>query len=152
VPFIPQKDADFLREQFAKELTNEVKLIYFMDRPPSPLFVPGRRACIYCKETGEILQEVVSLSDKIKLEVHEFDNERELARQHGVGRVPAILLRGAGKGTARYFGIPAGHEFGTFVNAIIDLSGGQAQLSSQTIEKLNTLDQKVLIQVFVTPT
>ena len=52
----------------------------------------------------------------------------------------------------RYFGIPAGYEFSTLVEDLIDVSKGQTNLSEKTREVLSQVDQDVHIQVFVTPT
>jgi len=52
----------------------------------------------------------------------------------------------------RYFGIPAGYEFSTLVEDLIDVSKGTTRLSEKTREILATVDQDLHIQVFVTPT
>jgi glutaredoxin-like protein len=52
----------------------------------------------------------------------------------------------------RYFGIPAGYEFSTLVEDLIDVSKGTTKLREKTREILATVDQDLHIQVFVTPT
>ena len=52
----------------------------------------------------------------------------------------------------RYFGIPAGYEFSTLVEDLIDVYKCTTNLSDKTREALATVDQDLHIQVFVTPT
>jgi glutaredoxin-like protein len=62
------------------------------------------------------------------------------------------VLQGRAKGKVRYFGIPAGYEFSTLIEDILDVSRGTTNLSDTTREILATIDQDLHIQVFVTPT
>ncbi len=66
--------------------------------------------------------------------------------------IPAFILQGHTKGSVRYFGIPAGYEFSTLIEDLIDVSKGTTNLSDKTREALATVDQDIHIQVFVTPT
>ena len=80
-------------------LEGDVRLIYFTQRE-SPLFVP-RLECETCKDTRVLLEEVADLSDKIKLELHDFVADsggvcRKCARV-AVPRARAARLRTAGK-------------------------------------------------------
>jgi len=52
----------------------------------------------------------------------------------------------------RYAGIPSGHEFSSLINEIILVSGRDSNLNKETREYLSTINQPVLMQVFVTPT
>jgi len=65
---IPLKDQDLIRQKFAAELIGLVKIDYFTERE-SALTVPGRKPCVYCKPTREMLQELSALSDLISLRV-----------------------------------------------------------------------------------
>src|SRR5215831_14671920 len=91
-------------------LSGDVRLIYFTQRE-SPLFMPGQE-CETCKDTRLLLEEVAGLSDKLHLEIHDFVVDSDLAREHGIDRIPAILMSADGvKGKVRYFGMPSGYEF-----------------------------------------
>lgn len=132
-------------------LTGDVQLIYFTQRE-SPLFVPGHE-CETCKDTRTLLEEVAELSDKVKLEVHDFVADHETAREHGIDRIPAFVMRADGvKGKVRYFGMPSGYEFSVFLGSLIDVSQGKSGLSETAVETLGKLDKDLHIQVFVTPT
>ena len=70
----------------------------------------------------------------------------------GVTRIPAYIMQGKNKGKVRFFGLPAGYEFSTLLQSIIDVSTGETQLSQKTKDSLNKVDQNLQVQVFVTPT
>ena len=110
--------------------------------------------CPYCEDTRQLLEEVAQLDDRITLEVHDVEREPEVAMRHGVEMVPAILFaRADGSDTGmRFYGIPAGYEFGTLIDDIVDVSRGEAGLSPETEAYLRSLDTDVHLQVFVTPT
>ena len=132
-------------------LAGEVQLIYFTQKE-SPLFIPGHE-CETCKDTRTLLEEVAGLSDKIKLEVHDFVAETEAAREHGIDRIPAFVMTAEGvKGKVRYFGMPSGYEFSVLLGSLLDVSLGKTDLSESSVETLRTLDKDLHIQVFVTPT
>jgi glutaredoxin-like protein len=116
----------------------------------------GALECQYCSETRELAQEVASLSDKVSLEVKDFQADQALATSHGVDKIPAlVLLPDGADGTAariRYFGIPAGYEFSSLLEDLRMLGSGKHGLAAETLASLAKLKEPVHIQVFVTPT
>jgi hypothetical protein len=50
------------------------------------------------------------------------------------------------------YGLPSGYEFGTLVDAILDVSRGESGLAEETKQALAALSRPVHIQVFSTPT
>lgn len=150
MPVISQKDQDLIRGLFEKEVAAPVNFVYFTQQR-SPLSVPGHE-CQYCKETREILEEVSSLSTHLSLEVHDFVAEADLASEMGIPHIPAFELKGKNKGRVRFFGIPAGYEFSSLIEDIVDVSKGETKLSAATKAQLATLTTPVHIQVFITPT
>lgn len=147
---IGEKDQEYLRQHFAKELTGDVRIIHFTQHQ-STLTVPGQE-CQYCLETRQIMEELAALSDKVHLELHDFVADDELAKQYGIDKIPATVLTGAAKGSVRYFGIPSGYEFSSLVEDLVDVSTGKTNLSAATREALAKLAEPVNIQVFATPT
>lgn len=145
--------AEIQREikQLFENLTGDVQLIYFTQKE-SPLFIPGDD-CETCKDTRALLEEIAALSEKIKLEVHEFVADSAAVREHGIDRIPALVMTADGvKGKIRYFGLPSGYEFSVLLGSLLDVSRGESELSESSIETLQTLDKNLHIQVFVTPT
>lgn len=149
MPLISEEDRQTVQDLF-KGLENDMSITYFTQHE-SPLVVPSHE-CQYCKETREILEEVSALSEKIHLEVKDFLKDEQEAQQLGITHIPAFTLQGQAKGKLRFFGIPAGYEFATLIEDIIDVSKGTTDLSEQTQKALQGLHQDLHIQVFVTPT
>lgn len=147
---ISQQDQQMLQTLFAQELQNDVTITYFTQRE-SVLIVPGQE-CDYCKETRELLEEVTALSEKLHLNVKDFVRDEQEAQQLGITRIPAFILQGSAKGAVRFFGIPAGYEFSSLIEDLLDVSKGTTDLSDKTREALAKVDQDLHVQVFVTPT
>jgi len=147
---ITPEDRQTLQTLFAQELQDDVNITYFTQRE-SLLIVPGQE-CSYCKETRELLEELADISDKLHLTVKDFVHDEQEAQTLGITHIPAFILQGHTRGAVRYFGIPAGYEFSTLIEDLIDVSKGTTDLSDKTREALAAVDQDIHIQVFVTPT
>ena len=154
---IPLKDQELIRQKFAAELVEPVKIDYFTERE-SALAVPGRKPCAYCKPTREMLQELSGLSDLISLRVHMFEEAVEERGKFGIERIPGIVIRSASTGLSangrsfKYYGMPGGTEFPAFLESIVDISRGEVLLSKESVRELKKLREEVLVRVFVTPT
>jgi alkyl hydroperoxide reductase subunit AhpF len=96
-----------------------------------------------CARAEDVLREMAALSDRLTLVTES---------EAGEGSLPGIRLGGAARGEVGFVGMPSGYEFPTFVDAIIDVSRGETSLSAGALERLAALGQRVLIQVFTTPT
>jgi alkyl hydroperoxide reductase subunit AhpF len=147
---ISPEDRQSLQMLFEKELQDDVNIAYFTQRE-SVLSIPGQESST-CKETRELLEELTGTSDKLHLTVKDFVRDEQEAQSLGITRIPAFILQGHTKGAVRYFGMPAGYEFSTLVEDLIDVSKGTTRLSEKTRESLATVEQDLHIQVFVTPT
>ena len=147
---IAERDSQTIREHFNDNMTGDVEIIMFTERP-SLIFVPGRETCETCEDTRMLLEEVSALSEKVKLTVHELAAAREQASDLGIDRVPAFVLKGAAKGSVRFFGMPSGYEFSAFIGDLVDASKGETDLSDDTRAFLGSLTEDLNIKVFTTP-
>ncbi|MDD8020379.1 MAG: thioredoxin family protein [Acidobacteriota bacterium] len=149
-----QEVRDFARKKLEAEMVEPVELAYFTVEK-SQLIVPGQPAlpdCLYCQETRQLLEELSGLSDKIKLSVYDIIKEAGQAAKLGIDKVPAMaIIKGKDTGI-RFFGVPSGYEFMSLLEALVDTSRGQTELSPETKEALKKLNREVNIQIFVTPT
>jgi glutaredoxin-like protein len=137
------QDRQFLVQHFEQNLVNPVRLVFFTQTI----------ACQFCRETGQILEEVAALSDKIHLETLNYVTDKERADALGVDKIPATIVMGNDKDYGiRFYGIPSGYEFTSLVEDIVDVSRDSTQLSDETLEMLNNLNEDVHLQVFITPT
>ena len=148
--FLNEQDAAFVRKRFDDELASDVTLEFFT---PSigGLALPGQDAEM-AEYARQILMEVAALSPRITLNVHSMASEPEAAARFGVARTPATAIIGAADYGVRFYGMPAGYEFATLLELILDVSKAQPPLSDATKTTLGQLKDEAQIQVFVTPT
>jgi len=123
-----------------RDLKVDVKLIYF-DKPTQ-----------LNSHIKELLQELAALSEKLKVEIHDLIKEKELAERLGVDDAPVILIRGDNvRGDPRYYGIPSGYEFGSFLE-VIKIAGGAAGINPNASAYFERKNEPTKLEVFVTPT
>jgi len=150
MPILSPADQEYLRQVFVERLRDPITIQLFTQRV-TQISIPGYE-CATCRETNQLLEEVAALSEKITLEMYDLLQEGAKGREAGVEEIPAIILKGHNKGTLRFIGVPAGYEFATLIEDIIDVSRGTTELSPLSRETLAKLAQPVHIKVFVTPT
>ncbi len=139
-----------IREEVKKifeTLIGSVKLIVITH--DSEIIVPGHE-CVTCKDNLAFIEEVASLSEKISVKTYDFLKDKDKVKQYRVDKIPATIVEGQEDFGIRLYGIPAGHEFATLLNAIKIISTSNSELSKETKEKLESLSKPVHIQVFVT--
>lgn len=147
--FISERDRNYLKDIFDRELLNDVSLLFFTQK--SGLIIPGVE-CEYCRETGDLLKELSETSNKIKLEVYDFMTDEENVKKYNIKRIPAIVIASEEDYGIRFYGIPSGYEFSSLIETIIDVSKKETRLSKDVKERLAKINKEVNIQVFVTPT
>jgi glutaredoxin-like protein len=138
--FIQEEDKDEIREQIG-ELTNDVKIVVFTQD----------ENCQYCQETAAIVEELSQLNDKIRFEKYDIEVNSDIAAKFGIKRAPAIVVMNGKDYGIRYYGIPAGYEFVSLMNAVKNVGTSSTELSNETVDKLSQIKSPVHIQVFVTP-
>jgi alkyl hydroperoxide reductase subunit AhpF len=131
-----------LKEEFTK-LVNPVRLAVFSQALADPESEQVRR----------LVEELGALDARVTAESYNFVLDTEKVEGLRIARIPAIAILGAEKDYGiRMYGLPSGYEFGTLVDAILDVSSGQSGLSEETRKALGGLAHPVHIQVFSTPT
>jgi glutaredoxin-like protein len=136
--------AGVIRDYLAKRMTEPVAIDLFTRSD-------GPGGSSYCDATGQLLAEIAALTEQVRLRVHEFSPDDPLAVELRVERAPTFTLRGRARGTVRYVGIPAGHEFSSLLEDLVDVSRGVTDLSDATVRALEEMPRPVHVQVFVTP-
>lgn len=102
----------------------------------------------------QVLDELVSLSERLSIEEVNLVLDRERAAQYGVEHIPAIvLLRGDEDTGIRFLGAPSGYEFVSLIEAVT-LAGTDDSGLTQTSKDLIAaqVTGPLDIQVYVTPT
>src|SRR5512142_2070808 len=151
---LKDSDREQLRTQL-EQLQNPVKLVFFTQALD----------CDYCPLTQQLLEEVISLSDKLKLQIYNFNIDKDQVFEYKIARVPAIALVRAETRTKdgvvetvdrdygiRFYGVPAGFEFASLLGDILDVSSGSSGLNEQSKAALAQLKEPMHLQVFTTPT
>lgn len=128
-----------------------------LDKPVEVMFFGSESDCEYCDETLQLAAEVVAISDKLNLIKYDLEIDGEVARQYNVDKVPGLVIaaRDGDQVTdygVRLAGIPSGHEFSSLIHDLMLVSSRESGLSEETRQFLQSLNQPVLLQVFVTPT
>lgn len=139
---IPEEHKKHLQEELTGKLQNPVRLIVFTQE----------YECPYCGQTRSLLDELASLSDKIRVEVYDFVADSERAKAYGIDKVPAVAIIGEKDFGVRFYGLPYGYEFETLLEGIIAVSRGKTDVSEGVRERLKGINVPVHIQVFVTLT
>jgi alkyl hydroperoxide reductase subunit AhpF len=131
-----------LREAFAG-LAGPVRLAVFSPALEAPVSL----------EVQGLVEEVASPDDRLSVEARNFALDRERVAELEFERIPAIAVLGDGRDHGvRFYGLPSGYEFGTLVDAILDVSRGDSGLAPETRQALAALEADVRIRVFSTPT
>ena len=108
--------------------------------------------CQFCREARELAQEIAQLSKKVSVEVYDFVKDAKKVAEYEIDKVPALAVVGTQDYRVRYYGMPAGYEFGTFLKDLKMVSKGATEISEKSRAKLASVNAPVHIQVFVTPT
>ena len=131
-----------LREAFAG-LVNPVRLVVFSQALAEPL----------SEEVRHLVEELAGLDERLSAESRNFVIDGERAKELGIERIPAIAVLGETQDYGvRFYGLPTGYEFGSLLEAILDVSRGSSGLSDETRAGLAALDKDVRVRVFSTPT
>jgi glutaredoxin-like protein len=124
-----------------------------LTRPVSLLLFSQDFECEYCSVTRELLEELTAMSDKLSLSVKDFVADATLAARYGVDKIPATLVLDGDRDTGiRFYGVPAGYEFSSLLECIMDVGRGDLQVPEDVAGLLAKVDQPVHMQVMVTPT
>ncbi len=131
-----------LRKAFAG-LVEPVRLVVFSQALADPV----------SEEVRRLVEELAALDERLSAEARNFVLDTERVAALGIERVPAVAVQGAEKDYGiRFYGVPSGYEFGTLVEAVLDVSRRTSGLAEETRKALAALDRDLRIRVFATPT
>lgn len=139
--FLREKDIEALRKRF-ESLKKPIRLINFTQEIE----------CRHCRDTRMLLQEVADISDKIAIEVYNFQLDKEISDQFAIDKIPASVVMADEDVGIRFYGIPSGYEFASLLEAIEIVSSDRSPLKGDTLDRIKKINKDVHIQIFVTPT
>ena len=102
------------------------------------------------KELDSFLQEVDVISNKVNYTRKTFGEDKALEETAGITRPTSFTLLKDGKKTGiNFYGIPGGHEFNSFILAILGLAGLGKKLEGEQLEKVASVKKPLNIETFV---
>lgn len=102
------------------------------------------------KELDSFLQEVDAISNKVNYTRENFGENKALEELAGITRPTSFTLLKNGKKTGvNFYGIPGGHEFNSFILAILGLAGLGKKLEGKQLEKVASVQKPLNIETFV---
>jgi alkyl hydroperoxide reductase subunit AhpF len=136
-----------VKQMFEGQLQGPVAVLLFHgdEEGPAAQFTAGAR---------EIVSDLAALSEgRITLREVSLTGEAAEAARFKVTEGPALaMLDGEGRDQGlRFYGAPAGYEFMTLLDDLIDVSRGETRLAEATRSQIKGISQDVVIQVFSTP-
>ncbi len=150
MPILQPRDRQEVQRRFEQELKRDVNITLYTRRLTG-LYIPGRE-CQTCGPTQQLLEELVSLSPRLHLEIVDFYQDQRGALEKGIDRIPAIIIGSGDADNVRFFGMPSGYEFALLLDTIMAAASKRSTLQLETRRQLKALKEDVHIQVFVTPT
>jgi alkyl hydroperoxide reductase subunit AhpF len=136
-----------LVELFDAQLLHPVEIVFFSKDEP----------CDSCMDTRQLLEEVTTISDKLKLVTYDLEEDADIAQQFHIDLAPSLVITGRDGDTLldyrlRYAGIPSGYEFSSLIQGILLTSRRDSGLKDEIRAELQKLTHPVDLKVFVTPT
>ncbi len=105
------------------------------------------------EQVKRLVEELAALDPRLSAQSYNFVLDTGKVEELKIDRIPAVAVLGAEKDHGiRFYGMPSGYEFGTLLDAILDVSQGDSGLSEETRTGLREVRKPVHIQVFGTPT
>ena len=143
MPLLSEQDRQTVKNRLAA-ITHRVGILFFSQTIGAPESV---------RTAKQLLDEIVSVDERITVEEVNLILEKQRAAQYGIDQIPAIVLLRNGEDTRiRFLGAPAGYEFASLVEAIVLTGTGVSGLSPESRQLIATRATAPLdIKVFVTP-
>jgi len=138
----------FIDEKSKPEIMNKLNR---MKNPVEIIIFTDTIDCALCPETIIMMEELASLSENLNLAVHMISDEPQLVETYHIDKVPGLIIKSQEDLGIRYYGMPAGYEFGSLLEDIIDISNGDSVFTPQNLEKIALIQFPVHLQVFVAP-
>ena len=139
---IRDEQKERIKNEFREKLENPVKILMFTQEVE----------CQFCAQTRQLINELAPLDERIAVEVYDFVRDASKAKEYAVDKVPALVVMGEKDFGVRFYGLPYGYELQTLLDAVINVSKKQTDLSDETKNRLKEIKKPVHIQVFVTLT
>jgi glutaredoxin-like protein len=138
---LKDEDKKAVAERF-KEMKESVKIVMFAQESE----------CELCAPTRELIEDLAELSDKLEIEILDLVKDKARADELGVDKIPALAIMGEKDYGIRFFGIPAGYEFSSFIEDVVMVGKRDHGLPEDITKELAKIDSPVHLQIITSPT
>lgn len=136
-----EKDSEFVSSTLGT-MNGEARIV----------LVTSRNDCEFCGLTEGFLEDIASLAPGVAVEVLDLEKDTAGAGEFGIERAPGIAILGDKDYGIRYYGLPTGFEFTTFIETIRAVAEGNPGLPPEFLTALASLEKPVTLTVFSTKT
>ena len=139
--FRPEDEAQVRKVFDGLERSVELLIAHGPEETPRP----GARDVDFAAETVRVVAGLAELSDQVTYRVETEPPSFE--------RYPAVAVLPEGRDFGvRYYGLPWGYELGSLIGAVVEAGRAESSLKADSLERLESIDRDLAIDVFVTPT
>ncbi len=137
---ISEEDAKIIKD-FLKQMESEVKILLFSQR----------FKCTGCREAENLVDDLLEISDKLKVEKYISEDSKEVFHKYDIIYVPTfIVVSHKNPDGIRFLGVPLGYEFTSFLEDLVNASKPIPDLPQNIIDDLLSIERNVHLKVFVT--
>lgn len=137
------EDRDYLKNEFSK-ITEDVNIAFFASDEADK--------CEHCDNIRAIISEIEDLSEHLIFSHYDMGKDKDKAEQYNVKMAPALVFTNNETGNIKYYGVPSGYEFSSFIDDIMDIGTKSNDLDDDVRKGVSEIENDVHIMVFVTPT
>jgi glutaredoxin-like protein len=139
---LSEGDRASLERRFAQGMKDDVTLLLFVDEGSAME-----------KELTDFANTLAQTNPKIKVDVQKAeDGKNQRMRELHIEHWPCLVLVKGDFTRIRYYGIPAGYELPSLVDAVVELSSMRTTLSPKARGALATVRRKANIKIFILTT
>ena len=125
-------------KMYFDKINGNIELVSFLDESEKS------------KELDSFLQEVDAISGKVNYVKKSFEDDKADLEKAKITRPISFTILKDGENTGINFsGIPGGHEFNSFILAILGLSGLGKKLEGEQLAKVESVNKPVNIETFI---
>ncbi len=122
-------------------LPAEVELLFFGSDDFPATSLDALQLCQFLAESGP----------RIRLKVHDAQNDKALCEKLNVLFFPALIIQGKNRGRMRFLGTPAGYGLRVIVESLAAAATGEAGLSPAVLDRLSAVKKPVELKMFIRP-
>ncbi len=124
-------------KQYFDKLPNKITLVAFLNDSEKS------------QELDSFLNEIDQISNNVNYEKHTFNANEELQKEFKITRPTSFTITKDGHSGVNFCGIPGGHEFNSFILAILGLCGMGKKIDDEKLEKIKSISKTLNVETFV---